>query len=154
MAAPKLTKTEQDHIIAWLIEGLTSQAIVDNCVDKFGKKLAKQTIDYYLRTHYDEVIAGQKEAFELIKTKGICVLQNRIKTLQEHIDNLQDNLIASVDWDKDKSRQVQDLIKLMTFLQNQLGELTGQQIIATDGSTATITIQIPSFGQEDVINDS
>lgn len=154
MAAKKLTKIEQDAIIGWLIEGLTSQAIVDKCLLMFDKKVSRQTIDYYLDKYYDEVIEGQQEAFKRIKTKGICVLQNRIQTLQEHIDNLQDNLIASVDWDKDKSRQVQDLIKLMTFLQNQLGELTGQQIIATDGSTATITIQIPSFGQEDVINDN
>lgn len=152
MAAKKLTKIEQDHILAWLIEGLTSQVIIDKCFTMFNKKISKQAINYYLDKHYDEVIAGQEEGLRRIKTKGICVVENRIQLLQKNIDKIQRNLDSIEEWDRDSTRQAQDLIKIMTFLQNQLGELTGQQITANGCST--ITIQIPSFTQEDVINDN
>lgn len=152
MAAKKLTKIEKAQVIQWLIEGLTSQTIVDNCLAMFGKQLTTQSVDYYLDKYYDEVIEGQQEAFKRIKTKGICVVENRIHMLQKNINKIQRNLDAIEEWDRDSTRQAQDLIKVMAFLQQQLGELTGQQITANGSST--ITIQIPSFTQEDVINDN
>ena len=151
MAAKKLTKIEKAQVLQWLTEGLTSQTIVNNCLAIFGKQLTTQSVDYYLKTHYDEVIAAQQEAFKRIKTKGICVVENRIKLLQKNIDKIQRNLDSIEEWDRDSTRQAQDLIKIMSFLQNQLGELTGQQI--TTNGCSTITIQIPSFGKDDIINE-
>lgn len=143
----KFTQEERNKIVGWLCAGLSNSELVKLVADNFSKEISWQLINQYRRTHSKKISEMEQQSRDASKYIGYSKISTRIKALEGLVALILSKFDENDDWDARSSRLVTDLGKVISMLQQHLGEeMVGNTVEASSGNAKIVTtLVIPSF---------
>lgn len=98
MAAPRLSKEQQDALLMWLAADYSETLIGKWFVDRKWTPLSSSNVSYYRKKFAPEIEAARKERHNSALNTGLALKEERLKRLAEHADELE-----AIKWEPDEN---------------------------------------------------